>query len=307
MADLRQMRGSITPLITPFRSGEIDLHTFERLTIRQFECGSDGVVVTGTSGEPTTLSARERIALFNAARAVVPSDRLLIAATGAESLTATTELTREAARLGADAAMVVTPAFSKPSQRALTEYYTRLAGAVDIPILLYNIPGRTGVALEAATVVSLAFDVPNIVGVKHSSTDLAFVSSVLRDAPTDFSLLCGLEELCLPMLALGAAGVMSAAANVLPREVAELCTRVEDGHLTSARKLHVALLEISRAVFWDTNPVPIKYLMYRLGLLSDPRPRSPLLEPDAELVNRLDALIGPERLVARSNAQRGAP
>ena len=150
--------------------------------------------------------------------------------------------------------MVVTPAFSKPSQRALTEYYRRVAESVDIPVLLYNIPGRTGVALESATVLWLAHNVPNIVGVKHSSTDLAFVSDIVRDAPANFSLFCGLEELCLPMLAIGAAGVMSAAANVLPREIARLCACMRDGQVAQARELHLAVLEISRAVFWDTEP-----------------------------------------------------
>jgi 4-hydroxy-tetrahydrodipicolinate synthase len=301
----RFLRGSITPVITPIKKDSVDYDTYERLVSRQIDLGSDGVVVTGTTGEPTTLRSAERLRLVRRARAVVPDDRWLIAATACDTVPHTIDLTNRAHEVGADAALIATPYFVRPSQRSLIAYYSEIAAAVELPILVYNIPARTGVAVEAGTMIRLFRDVPNIAGVKHSSADLSFVSDVISATDKDFSLFCGLEEATLPMLALGASGVMSAVGNVLPQEVAALCQSIHQNDLRAAQIGHYELLEISRSIFWDTNPVPLKYLMMRLGLISENSSRPPLLPAAPDLEARLDRLIDAHDL-ARRAASRSA-
>jgi 4-hydroxy-tetrahydrodipicolinate synthase len=289
--DEKFLRGSYPPLVTPFRDGAVDHEAFARLVDFQIANGSHGVVVCGTTGEPTVLSRDERVALVRtavrAARGRVP----VVAATGAQSHTETVALTAEAERAGADALLIVTPYFIRPPQRGLAEYYIDVGARARLPLLIYHIPGRAAVSLDLATLERIAAVTPHLVGMKHAANDLTFATQVLARFGAQFRLFVGLEELSFPMLAIGAAGMMNAVGNLAPRQVADLYDAVARGDLAAARRLHFALFELNQAVFFDTNPIPIKYMMKRMGLLERNEHRLPMLPATPELERRLDDVL----------------
>jgi 4-hydroxy-tetrahydrodipicolinate synthase len=289
--DLTRLAGSMVPVVTPFIGGDVDYDTFAALVRQQRNAGSHGVVVTGTSGEPSTLTVHERASLVEVAVDALAATIPVVAATGSQSLEETVELTQRAVAAGADAVLVVTPYYITPPQDGLIAYYEEVAGAAgELPVLIYHIPGRAGVTMEPDTVATLVQRSPSVVGMKHASTDIAYVASVLERLP-DFRIFCGLEELGYPMLTLGAVGVMNAVGNVAPGAVADMCDKVSSGDLDGARRLHMQLLELNRAIFWETNPIPIKYLMRRLGLLARNEHRLPMLPASPRLEERLDDLL----------------
>lgn len=293
------LRGSYVPLVTPFRRTEVDLDVFAFLARRQADAGTAGIVVTGTSGEPSVLTVEERIALYEAAVAAVGDRIPVVAATGSQSLAETVELTRRAEKAGATAVLVVTPYYIKPPQQGMIEYFVEVAGATTLPVLIYHIPGRAAVTLTAAAVAQAVRRAPNIVGVKHASTDLAWATELLNELGPAFRLFCGLEELSFPMLALGAAGLMNAAGNIAPTPINRLCQAVAEGDLATARRLHFELFSLNQAVFWDTNPIPVKYLMKRLGLLPGNEHRLPMQPPTPQVQARLDGLLPQLRQLAQ--------
>lgn len=285
------LTGALTPVVTPFRAGAVDLAAFGRLVEFQLDHGSHGVVVTGTSGEPSVLTVAERVDLFDRAMTAARGRGTVIAATGAATLADTLELTRAAADLDVDAAMVVTPYYSKPSESGVIEYYRAVSGATDLPVLIYHIPGRSGLTVAPATIERIATDCPTVVGVKHSAYDLLWLTEVISRLGPEFRALVGVEELSFPMLAIGAAGLVNAAGNVAPGMVRALYDAVRTGDLVQGRRLHHELFELNSAVFWETNPGPIKYLMARLGLLESDEHRLPLTTPTARVRDRLDDLL----------------
>jgi 4-hydroxy-tetrahydrodipicolinate synthase len=267
--------GSFTPLVTPFLDGKVDHHAFERLVARQIECGGHGIVVTGTTGEPTSLSPSERRELYGLAVAAAGGRRPVVAATGSPNQEETIALTRAAEGAGVDAVLVVCPAFVRPSQEGLVGHFAAVAACTELPLLIYNIPGRAAVGVSPETVERIAASCPNVVGLKHASPDLDFVTDVLLRLGDDFRIFCGLESLSYPMLALGAAGLMSAVGNLFPREIASLCEAVRDADHAAALSLHRSLFRLNQAIFADTNPVPLKHMLHSLGLGS-PEVRPPL-------------------------------
>jgi 4-hydroxy-tetrahydrodipicolinate synthase len=285
------LHGSFPPLITPFRDGAVDYETFARLVDFQVANGSHGVVVCGTTGEPTTLTPDERSELVRTAVRAMAGRGPVVAATGSHSHAETVVLSAAAERAGAAALLIVTPYFSRPPQRGLAEFYIDIARRTGLPVLIYHIPGRAAVNLELATVERIVAAAPNVVGMKHAANDLAFATQLLARFGPDFRLFVGLEELSFPMLALGACGLMNAVANVAPRRVADLYEAVARGDLAAARRQHEALLELNQAVFFDTNPIPIKYMMKRLGLLADNEHRLPMVRAATELEARLDGVL----------------
>jgi 4-hydroxy-tetrahydrodipicolinate synthase len=284
------LRGSYPPIVTPFSDGEVDYETFARLIDRQVAEGSHGVLVCGTTAEPATLTAEERSRLVKTAVETAAGRRPVVAATGSQSHAETVWLTDEAVRAGADAVLVVTPYYIRPPQRGLVAYFADIARRTDLPVLAYHIPGRAAVTLEPATLEEIAGAAPNFVGMKHASTDLALVTEARRRLGPEFRVFAGLEDLSLPMLAVGACGLMNAVGNIAPARVAALYEAVAKGDLETARELHEALWELNQAVFWDTNPIPMKYLMTRLGLLARNEHRLPMMPATDELRARLDAL-----------------
>lgn len=294
------LRGSYTPLITPFREGQVDFDTFAALVERQVVEGSHGVLVTGTTAEPSSLSLDERSELIKVAVEVVAGRIPVVAATGSQSFVETLELTARAEKAGADALLIVTPYYIRPPQQGLVEYFIAIGKRTDLPLMIYHIPGRAAVSLTTATVARIAERLPHLVGLKHAANDLDFVTELLSRMGADFRIFCGLESLSFPMLAIGAAGVMNAVGNLVPARIAALCQAVEKGNWQEARQWHFDLFELNQAIFFDTNPIPLKYMMTRIGVLETPEVRLPLVPLEAERGKFLDDVLRRAGLLADS-------
>lgn len=291
MPDTGRLRGSIPPLVTPFRGEAVDYDAYARLCEFQLTEGSHGVLVNGTTAEPSTLSVEERNRLVDVAVEAVGGRLPIVVATGSQSLAETEVLTRHAVAAGADALLIVTPYYIRPPQRGLVEYYLRLAAMHDTPWLVYHIPGRAAVSVTLDTLAELCERSPTFVGMKHAVNDLGFASAALARLGADFRIFVGLEELSFPMLAVGACGLMNAVGNLRPGVLAELCAAVEQGDLHRARALHERLLELNQAVFYDTNPIPVKYMMKRMRLLAENSHRLPNVPATPEVAQRLDGVL----------------
>jgi 4-hydroxy-tetrahydrodipicolinate synthase len=298
---IQDLRGSIPPLVVPFRDGNVDFSAQARLIETVLAGGSHGIVVNGTTGEPTSLTLAERKALLESAVKAVAGRVPVVAATGGQNFAETVELTRAAAAAGASALLVVTPYFIKPPVRGLIEYYEAIARLTPLPLLIYHIPGRAGVTMPAAAMVETASRAPTLVGVKHASTDLGFVTELLALRP-DFRIFAGLEDLSFPMMALGAVGLMNAAGNIVPRRIVDLAESAAAGEMARARELHYQLYKLNQAIFWDTNPIPLKYMMKRLGILAHNEHRLPMAPATPELMRRLDELLEDLQLLPQRSA-----
>lgn len=274
-----RLRGSIVPLVTPFtKDDQIDEQAFRRLVDWQIASGSHGVSVTGTTGEPSALSLKEREQMIvlgvEAAAGRVP----VLAGSGTNNLKETLMLTRVAEREGADAALVIVPYYNQPSQEGLYRHFRVVAESTVLPLVVYNIPGRTAANMKPETLARLRRDCPNVIGVKEANADFKQVSDVLELCGRDFNVYSGIEALCFPMLALGGSGHVAATANIAPKEVAALYDYCQEGRWQDARDLHFKLLPLSRALFLETNPGPLKTAMGMMGTI-EPRLRLPLCEP----------------------------
>ena len=289
--DVSQLRGSIVPIITPFDGdGRIDEGTLERLIDWQIASGSHGISVTGTTGEPSALSLDERRRMLDLGKNAVDSRVPFVPATGTNNIEETIDLTRYAERLGVDAALVIVPYYNRPSQEGLFRYFRAVAGQVGLPIIIYNIPGRTATNMAPETMARLREACPNIIGVKESNKDFEHTSKVLHTCGRDFLVYSGIELLCYPMLAIGGVGHVSATANILPREVAALYDLVVAGRWQEAMDLHYRLLPINEALFLETNPGPLKWAMGELGWIT-PNYRLPLCEPSLANQERIRAAL----------------
>lgn len=279
----QKLRGSIAPVVTPFKSNyEIDFEAQSKLIEFQIENGSHGISVTGTSGEPSSLTTEERIQVMENAFKTIKGRVPFVPATGSTNHQETMYLTRVAQDLGADAAMAIVPYYNKPNQQALYNHFKTVANSVDIPIIVYNIPGRTGVNLEVKTLARLVEDCPNIIGAKESNKDFEHVNRVLLNCGRDFNLYSGIELLCYPMLTIGGAGSISATANVEPAKVAEMHDAWDEGNLQRAQELHFELMNLNDVLFKDTNPAPVKYALGLMGMI-EPVLRLPMGLPSPEL------------------------
>jgi 4-hydroxy-tetrahydrodipicolinate synthase len=288
---LAGLRGSIPPLITPFVRGAVDYDRYAKLIELQIEEGSHGILVNGTTAEPSTLTTEERNRLVTLAVDVTKGRVPVVAATGSQSLAESRVLTEHAIAAGVDALLIVTPYYIRPPQRGLVAYYLELAAGHDVPWMVYHIPGRTAVNVTLDTLKTLKEKSPNFVGIKHAVNDLGFVSECLHELGHDFKVFVGLEELSFPMMAIGACGLMNAVGNLKPRVLAQLCEAVFASDHATAQRLHEQLLEINKAVFFDTNPIPIKYMMKKLGLLADNEHRLPMVRATPELAAKLDGVL----------------
>ena len=276
-------RGSLVPLVTPFRGGEVDYDRFAGLIEWQITSGSHGVVVAGTTGEPASLTLEERERLIDVAVGTVGGRVPVVAGTGTNNLGETLRLTRYAERAGVSAALVVVPYYTRPSQEGLYQYFRRIAEAVTLPIILYNIPGRAAANLEVQTTARLAADLPNVVGVKEANKDFDHITRLFHRCGRTLAIYSGVEAFCFPMLALGGAGHISATGNVMPREVARLYELVQEEQWEEARRLHDVILPVSEALFVDTNPVPVKTILGWMGRIEpDVRPPLAPLAPENE-------------------------
>jgi 4-hydroxy-tetrahydrodipicolinate synthase len=273
-----EIRGAITPLVTPFHDdGELDLHSVSTLIDWQLEHGSHGISVGGSTGEPTSQTIEERLTVMRVANDAIRGRVPFLPGTGAARMDETLELTAEAAKLGAAAALVVTPWYGRPQQEGLFEWYSTVAREFpDLPIILYNVPIRAAVDITPATVGRLRRAHDNIVGIKETTRDFEHVSYVLNECGTDFIALSGIELLCYPMLCLGGDGHLSCVGNFAPRPVADLYDAFAAGDHERARQLHYDLHPLVDAAFAETNPVPAKWIMHRMGILPSAHARVPL-------------------------------
>ena len=302
--DPSTIRGSIVPLVTPFtEDGTFDGQAFTRLIEWQIESGSHGLSVTGTTGEPSALSLPEREHVMDVAARTIRGRLPFVPGTGTNNYDETLYLTRVAERLGADAALVIVPYYNRPSQEGLYRYFRKLAEQVELPLIIYNIPGRTAVSMSPATMARLRRDCPSIVGVKESNKDFEQVSQVLYTCGRDFLVYSGIELLCYPMLAVGGVGHVSATANILPREVANLYNLVVAGRWNEAIDLHYQLLPLNEVLFLETNPGPLKWAMGRLGQIT-PTLRLPLCEPSIENQARIEKVLNKYMSVPSSEPRR---
>ncbi len=301
---LADIRGSIPPVITPFRDGAVDYDTYARLVERQVAEGSHGVLVNGTTAEPATLTTEERMKLVEVALEVVAGRVPVVAATGSQSHAETVQLSEQATKAGADALLIVTPYYIKPPQRGLVEYYVDLAGRTDLPVMIYHIPGRTAVSVNLDTCKAIRERAPNLVGMKHAVNDLAFVTETLQEFGPDWKVFVGLEELSFPMMAVGACGLMNAVGNMAPARVAAICEAVWAGKLSEARRLHDTMWDLNKSVFFDTNPIPMKYMMMRMGLLATNEHRLPMVPASAEVMARCDAVLAAAGMLPEEGERR---
>tara|TARA_B100000575_G_scaffold103133_1_gene82214 strand:- start:234 stop:1130 length:897 start_codon:yes stop_codon:yes gene_type:complete len=288
---LNKIRGSIPPIITPFVNGEVDYRTYASLIEHQIKNGSHGILVNGTTAEPSTLTIDERNKLISIAVEVANGKIPVIAGTGSQSIIETKMLTNYAVKAGVDSLLIVTPYYIKPPQRGLIEYYLELTEKIDIPWMIYHIPGRTAVNVTLETMKILSEKSANFVGMKHAVNDLGFVTECLSAFGPDFKIFVGLEELSFPMLSIGACGLMNAVGNLRPNILSEMCEAVWDKNNERGLELHHQLLEINQAVFYDTNPIPIKYMMRKLGIMKNNEHRLPMMSATVELEKRLDMVL----------------
>ena len=288
--DLTKIKGSMPPIITPFNDNRLDYEAYAGLVEFQIDKGSHGILVNGTTAEPSTLTIEERNKIVDIAIATNKGRLPVVAATGSQSLAETRLLTRHAAEVGVDALLIVTPYYIRPPQRGLVQYYLDVMDGLDTPWMIYHIPGRAAVSLTIDTVRELKDKSKNFIGMKHAVNDLAFVSECV-DAFPDFLVFVGLEELSFPEMAIGAVGLMNAVGNLRPDLLSEMCQAVWDNDLAKGRKIHQHLLELNKSVFFDTNPIPIKYMMKRLGIIPKNHHRLPMMPADSELEKILDGVL----------------
>ena len=283
-------RGAATALITPFKNGHIDFDTFGQLIERQIQAGISALVVAGTTGESATLTDPEKIALFAYASERIQGRIPLIAGVGCADTAHTLTIARSACAAGADALLIVTPYYNRPSQAGLRAHYETVADAAEKPVIIYSVPGRTGVHVSCETYAALA-DHPNIIGVKEASTDLGAISQMIDRCGDRLDVYSGNDELTVPILALGGVGVISVVSNVIPGAVFEICRLWSEGKprlcAGKAAKYH----RLTQSLFGDTNPVPVKSALAMLGLCREEF-RLPLVPPCEPVRQKVrDALL----------------
>jgi len=260
--------GSFVAMVTPFKGGKIDEAKVRELVEMHIAGGTDGIIPCGTTGESPTLSHDEHRRLVELVVETAGRRITVIAGTGSNATSEAVDLTKHAERAGAHGALVVSPYYNKPTQEGLYRHFRAVADSVHIPIVVYNIAGRTAVNIETATMARLARDCHNIVGVKEAYGSLDQMAQVIAACGPDFTVLSGDDKLTIPLMAIGGHGVISVIANILPRETADMVHAALDGDWKRARDMHYRLLPLARAAFLETNPIPIKEAMAMAGMLS---------------------------------------
>lgn len=263
------LTGTYTALITPFKKGQLDETAFTRLVKAQVRAGVDGVVPVGTTGESPTVTSEEHIRLIEIAVKAANGRIKVMAGTGANSTSEAIHYTKAAEKLGADASLQVSPYYNKPSQEGLFQHFKAVARATSLPIVLYSIPGRCVVPIAVDTVKRLASSCKNIMAIKEAGGDADRVSQLREALPDSFVILSGDDALTLPFMSVGASGVVSVASNILPRQISKMVRAFAQGDTRAALKLHETYYPLFKALFIETNPVPIKTAMAMLGQVDE--------------------------------------
>ncbi|MEW6574486.1 MAG: 4-hydroxy-tetrahydrodipicolinate synthase [Bacillota bacterium] len=281
----------LTAMVTPFdKDGALNLDQARKLARHLVENGSDGLVVAGTTGESPTLSKEEKASLFQAVVEEIGGKATVIAGTGSYSTSDSIALTKVAQKAGADGVMLVAPYYNKPSQEGLYRHFRAIAESTNLPVMVYNIPGRTAVNILPGTMARLAKDVPNIKAIKEASGNLDQVSELRRVLPDEFVIYSGDDALTLPILSVGGKGIVSVVAHVAGRKMQEMINAYASGNVTLAAKIHRELFPLIKGMFITTNPVPVKAALNILGMNVGP-PRLPLVEATAEEKEKISQLL----------------
>ena len=279
--------GVFTALVTPFAHGEVDYPALRRIVEAQIAGGISGIVPVGTTGESPTLSTEEHLRVIAETVEAAAGRCQIIAGTGANSTEEAIHLTREAKAIGVDATLQVTPYYNKPTQEGIYRHCSTVADTVGVPVVLYNVPGRTGVPIAVDTVVRLAKN-PLVAAVKEAAGSVDRVSEIVNSC--DLPVLSGDDSLTLPMISVGARGVISVASNIIPAELSRMVAAALDGDFATARKLHAAYYRLFRDLFIESNPIPVKAAMARLGMIGGEL-RLPLCEISAANMEKLERTL----------------
>lgn len=256
--------GACTALVTPFLNGSVNYPMLEQLLKRQMDAGIKAIVLAGTTGESPTLSDTEKLTMFKRAKEYVGSDAIIIAGTGSNSTEHAIALSRAAQEVGADALLVVSPYYNKATPDGLLTHYSAIATAVHIPIIVYNVPSRTGVDIPVSVYQQLS-KLPNIAGVKEASTDITKIARIKAACPPDFAVWSGNDDQTVPVMSLGGLGVISVLSNVTPLETQAMAQAALDGDFDTAAALQIELLPLIEALFSEVNPIPVKAAMKLIG------------------------------------------
>ncbi|SOE59886.1 dihydrodipicolinate synthase [Burkholderia sp. D7] len=264
-----QIRGSIPAIVTPMHEdGSLDLSAFRKLIDWHAQEGSNGLVVVGTSGESATLSVDEHILMVKTAVEHTAKRFPIIAGAGGNSTSEAVELAKAAKEVGADATLQVVPYYNKPTQEGMYQHFRRIAESVDLPVILYNVPGRTVADMNHDTVLRLA-EVPGIVGVKEATGNIDRAANLIKYAPAHFAIYSGDDPTAIALMLLGGHGNISVTANVAPRAMSELCRAALAGDASTARKIHLSLLSLHKQMFCESNPIPAKWALAALGRMEN--------------------------------------
>ena len=281
-------KGAMVAIVTPFKDGQLDEQTLRDLIDFQIENGTHGIIPCGTTGESPTLSFKEHERVVDITVEHVRKRVPVIAGSGSNNTAEAIRLTEHAKRAGADAALLISPYYNKPTQEGLYRHFEKVAKTVDIPIILYNIPGRTAVNIEPDTIARLA-KIDNIVGVKEASGSMKQITDIITRCSDDFDVLSGEDYLTFPLLCVGGRGVISVTSNIVPRDMAQMCNVFFEGKFAEAQKLFYKLLPLCHALFYETNPAPVKAalaMMEKIGSDEVRMPLAPMSEANRERLRK---------------------
>jgi 4-hydroxy-tetrahydrodipicolinate synthase len=287
--------GVLTALVTPMRGGEIDLRALAELTEWQVACGVDGLVPAATTGESATLTPEERLSVIRTVAKTAAGRVPVVAGAGSSSTRVAIDLARSALEIGVDGLLVVCPYYNKPTQAGLKAHFRAILEAVDAPLVLYNIPGRTGVDMQVGTFVELAAH-PRVVGIKEATGQVTRAAELVQALEGKAAVLAGDDALFLPVLAVGGLGIVSATASVAPREMVSVMRAFERGDLAAARASYLELLDLFSALFAETNPGPAKAALHLMGRIA-PEVRLPLCWPAEATIARVRAVLAAKGLL----------
>ncbi|WP_417912226.1 4-hydroxy-tetrahydrodipicolinate synthase [Candidatus Electronema sp. TJ] len=291
MTAAQRIQGAITAIVTPMRDGKVDEESLVNLINFQIESGIHGLVPCGTTGESATLSFAEHKRVIELTVKTVAGRVPVIAGTGANNTLEAIELTESAKESGADAVLSVVPYYNKPSQEGLYRHFKAIAEAVDIPMVVYNVPGRTVVNMTPATVARLA-ELPNVIGIKEACGCLNQISEIIRICPKDFIVLSGDDFTSMPTVLIGGKGVISVVSNVMPKAMAELMEASLRGDLAAAKEIHYKLFPLMGTMFCYPSPAPAKQAAHLLGKIASPEVRLPMTAMDEPSLSKLTAEMG---------------
>lgn len=287
--------GTITALVTPFRSDlSIDYDAFEKLINNQIESGIEGIVVCGSTGESATMTSKEKLSLVIKAVEIANGRVPIIAGTGSNDTSSSIDMTLLAKESGADAVLLVAPYYNKPSQEGLYQHYLAISEAVDVPQIIYNVPGRSGVNIKAETQLKIAENCKNVIATKEASGDLEQMAEIMKYAPQGFNLYCGDDALALPAIALGAVGVISVLSNYAPKDFGDCVRAALQGNYATSRELHYKYLDLMQLNFVESNPVPAKAILSMMGMLDNyvRLPLVPITDANKELLASAAKSVG---------------